>query len=256
METPIAETDDGAMVGMSYVLNEEAQLAQVWSARDQAEHERGGQEIATRFSKVRQRLEGLRAQANTVWEQFVSLVLERILSQQVREFLDEIDGEIQTLTQHLTEIDCEMDRIRASVHDRRRALAEKITLLEPLAHRTSTQNHLNMMLARVEGLEAYLLGRKDVPPQSYDLHYKRHTNASGDLSYLRVRLLTTRIALIAANRSQQLSRFDAQLSESLLEAEQYKAELAMLSARIECMNELSRYWLMYLDIILDKMDGQ
>ena len=33
-------------------------------------------------------------------------------------------------------------------------LKEKITVLEPLAHRTSTQNHLSMMLARVEGLEA------------------------------------------------------------------------------------------------------
>ena len=75
-------------------------------------------------------------------------------------------------------------------------------------------------------------------------------------SDLRVRLLTTRIALIAANRSQQLSRFDARLSESLLEAEQYKAELAMLTARIECMSELSRYWLMYLDIVLGKMDDQ
>lgn len=256
MEIPIAETDDGAMVGMSYVLKEEAQLAQIWSAQNQAEHERGGQEIATRFSTVRQHLEELLVRAESVWERFVSLALERILSRQVRKFLDEIDGEIQALTQRLTEIDCEMDRIRARVHDRRRLLADKITLLEPLAHRTSTQNHLNMMLARVEGLEAYLLGRKDVPPQSYDLHYKRHTNASGDLSYLRVRLLTTRNALIAANFSQQLSRFDARLSEALLETEQLKTELATLAARIECMNELSRYWLMYLDIAPGKEDGE
>jgi len=62
--------------------------------------------------------------------------------------------------------------------------------------------------------------------------------------------------LIAANRSQQLSQFDARLSESLLETEQYKTELATLTARIECMNELSRYWLMYLDIALGKEDGE
>jgi DNA repair exonuclease SbcCD ATPase subunit len=256
VETSIAETDDGAMVGMSYVLQEEAQLAEAWSAQDQANYEQGSQDITDRFSRVRQRLAGLRAHAEPIWERFVSLSLERILSQRIREFLDEIDGEIQTLTQHLTEIDCEMDRIRARVHERRRALAEKITLLEPLAHRTSTQNHLNMMLARVEGLESYLLGRKDVPPQSYELHYKRHTNASGDLSYLRVRLLTTRIALIAANLSQQLSTFDARFAELLLEIEQLKTELATLTARIECMNELSRYWLMYLDIVLGAMEDQ
>jgi hypothetical protein len=47
------------MVGMSYVLKEEAQLAQVWSAQDQAEHERSRQDIADRFGRGRQRLEGL-----------------------------------------------------------------------------------------------------------------------------------------------------------------------------------------------------
>lgn len=254
VETVIAETDDGAMVGMSYVLKEEAQLAQIWSAQDQAEQEQGRQDIADRFGVVRQRLEALRAHADTVWERFVSLTLERVLSGQLHAFLDEIDAEIQALTLELTEIDCEMDRIRARIHERRRALAGKVAQLEPLAHRTSTQNHLNMMLARVEGLEAYLLGKKDVPPESYDLHYKRHTNASGDLLYLRVRLMTTRIALIAANRSRQLSEFDAMLAGSLLEVEQFKTSLATLAARIECMCELSRYWLMYLEIVVGKTE--
>jgi len=171
-----------------------------------------------------------------------------------RSVMEEIDGEIQALTLDLTEIDCEMDRIRARIHDQRRALAEKLAQLEPLAHRTSTQNHLNMMLARVEGLEAYLLGKKDVPPESYDLHYKRHTNASGDLLYLRVRLLTTRIALIAANYSRKLSEFDTMMARSLIEVEQLKSELATLAARIECMCELSRYWLMYFEIVVEKAD--
>jgi len=255
VETPIAETDDGTMVGMSYVLKEEAQLAQVWSAQDQAEHERSRQDIADRFGRGRQRLEGLRTRAEPVWERFVSLTLERILSSQLIEFMEEIDGEIQALTLDLTEIDCEMDRIRARIHDQRRALAEKLARLEPLAHRTSTQNHLNMMLARVEGLEAYLLGKKDVPPESYDLHYKRHTNASGDLLYLRVRLLTTRIALIAANYSRKLSEFDTMMARSLIEVEQLKSELATLAARIECMCELSRYWLMYFEIVVEKTDS-
>ena len=148
-----------------------------------------------------------------------------------------------------------MDRIRARIHDRRRVLAEKTALLEPLAHRTSTQNHLNMMLSRVEGLEAYLLGRKDVPVQSYDLHYKRHTNAPGDLLYLRVRLLTTRIAIVAANRSRHLGELDAGLTESLHEVEQLKVDLATFTARLECISEMSRYWLAYLDIANDAADS-
>ena len=248
MDTPIAETEDSAAAGMSYVLKEEAQLAQIWNAPDQTEHERAIQEITDRFSGARQRLEGIRACTDTAWERFITLTLERILSDHLREFLDEIGEEMQTVTQQMTEVDCEMDRIRARLHDRRRVLAEKTTLLEQLAHRTSTQNHLGMMLARVEGLEAYLLGRKDVPPQSYELHYKRHTNAPGDLLYLRVRLLTTRIAIVAANRSRYLGELDAGLVESLLEVEQFKIDLATFTARIECMSEMTRYWLAYLDI--------
>lgn len=41
-------------------------------------------------------------------------------------------------------------------------------------------------------------------PEAYEMHYKRHTTAPGDLLYLRVRLLTTRIAIIASNRSRYL----------------------------------------------------
>ena len=255
MDTPIAETEDNAAAGMSYVLKEEAQLAQIWTAQDQTEHERIIREIVDRFSGVRQHLGGIRARADTAWERFITLTLERILSDHLRKFLDEIGDEMQTLTQQLTEVDCEMDRIRARIHDRRRVLAEKMTLLESLAHRTSTQNHLGMMLARVEGLEAYLLGRKDVPVQSYDLHYKRHTNAPGDLLYLRVRLLTTRIAIVAANRSRYLGELDTGLTESLLEVEHLKINLAAFTARIECMSETSRYWLAYLDIATENPDS-
>lgn len=252
MDTLIAETDDGAAAGMSYVLKEEAQLAQIWNTQDQAGHECAIQEIADRFSGVRQRLEGIRPLADTAWERFITLTLERILSDHLRGFLDEIGEEMQTATQQLTEVDCEIDRIRSCIYDRRRVLAEKISLLESLAHRTSTQNHLSMMLTRVEGLESYLLGRKDVPPQSYEMHYKRHTNAPGDLLYLRVRLLTTRIASVAANRSRHLGELDTGLTESLLEIEQLKLSLAAFIARIECMSDITRYWLAYLNIATEQ----
>jgi len=248
VDTLIAETDDNAAAGMSYVLKEEAQLTQIWNTQDQAEHESVLREITDRFSHARQRLEGIRALIDTAWERFITLTLERIFSDHLREFLDEIGEEMHIVMQQLTEVDCEMDRIRARVLEQRRVLAEKRGLLESLAHRTSTQNHLNMMLARVEGLEVYLLGRKDAPPQSYEMHYKRHTNAPSDLLYLRVRLLTTRIAVVAANRSQHLGELDAGLTESLLEVGQLKTDLATFTARIECMSEISRYWLAYLDM--------
>jgi uncharacterized coiled-coil protein SlyX len=236
---------------MPYVLKEETLLAQVWQAQDRAEFERGMREIGSQFGGLRQRIEGLRAQTDTIWERFVTLTLERILSEQLREFIDEIGVELQELNVHLVETDCEIDRIRARVRERRRWLGEKFTLLESLAHRTSTQNHINMMLARVEGLEAYLLGRKDVPLQPYEIHYKRHATVPSDLLYLRIRLLTTRIASIASNRSRQLSEFDAELSAHLPEAERLKTELTTLVTRVECISELTRYWLAYLDISLE-----
>lgn len=248
VETPTLEPHDGATAGISYVIREEEQLAQVWNVRDRAEYERSARESVDRLSSQRQRLEALRAQTDTIWERFVTLTLERILSEQLREFLDEIDLKIQGLNLQLVEADCEIDRVRARVQERRRWLAEKIAVLEPLTHRTSTQNHLDMMLARVEGLEAYLLGRKDVTPQAYELHYKRHTTVPSDLLYLRIRLLTSRIAVMASNCSKQLSEFDTEIAQLLPEAERLKAELATLMTRVECMSELSRYWLAYLDI--------
>lgn len=254
MEILSSETDDGATAGMSYVLREEEQLVQVWSAQDRAEHERSVRDSIDRIGGIRQRLEGLRAQADTIWERFVTLTLERLLSEQLPEFFDGIESEIQALNQQLVETDCEIDRLRAHVQERRRWLEEKIVLLESLAHRTSTQNHLNMMLARVEGLEAYLLGKKDVAPEAYDLHYKRHTTAPGDLLYIRIRLLTTRVAITASNRSKQLSEFDLELAALLPEAERLKAELATLLTRVECINELSRYWLAYLNIARETAD--
>ncbi|MBK8182089.1 MAG: hypothetical protein IPK63_03890 [Candidatus Competibacteraceae bacterium] len=248
MESPTTETDDGVMAGMSYVLKEEELLAQVWNNSDRIEHERSARDAIERLGRVRQLVEEVRTQADSIWERFITLTLERLLSQQLREFLDQIDLEIMNLSQQMVEADCEIDRVRARVKERRRVLSEKIAILEPMAHRTSTQTHLNMMLARVEGLEAYLLGKKDVAPESYNFHYKRHTTLPGDLLYIRVRLLTTRVAIEASTRSKQLSELDAELAALVPEADRNKAELVTLITRIECMSELSRYWLAYLNI--------
>ena len=247
VETLIAETDD-AGIGMSYVLREEEQLAQVWSEADRTEHEHSVREIIDRLGGVRQLVEVVRIRSDSIWERFITLTLERLLSNQLREFLDGVDVQILALSQQMVEADCEIDRLRARVQKRRGWLKEKIAALEPMAHRTSTQTHLNMMLARVEGLEAYLLGKKDVALESYNFHYKRHTTLPGDLLYIRVRLLTTRVAIEASTRSKQLSELDAELAALVPEADRNKAELVTLITRIECMSELSRYWLAYLNI--------
>lgn len=251
VETLIAETDD-AGIGMSYVLREEEQLAQVWSEADRTEHEHSVREIIDRLGGVRQLVEVVRIRSDSIWERFITLTLERLLSNQLREFLDGVDVQILALSQQMVEADCEIDRLRARVQKRRSWLEEKIAALEPMAHRTSTQTHLNMMLARVEGLEAYLLGRKDVAPEAYEYHYKRHTTLPGDLLYIRVRLSTTRIAILASNRSKQLGELDTELVGLLPEIDRYKSALTALVTRIECISEISRYWLAYLDIAGDE----
>ena len=249
VETDTPQTEDDVVpASISYVFKEEEQIAQVWNAQDRAEHERGMREIMDRIVSLHQNLEQLRAQLDVIWERFITLTLERILADQLREFLDGIDLELQDLDQHLVGTDCKIDRLRARVHERQRMLEEKIAMLEPMTHRISAQNHISMMLSRVEGLEAYLLGKKDVTPEAYEMHYKRHTNAPGDLLYLRVRLLTTRIAIIAANRCKHLSDLDAGLVALLPEIERIKADMATLMTRADCMRGLSRYWLAYLDI--------
>ena len=248
------QLDEVMLAGMSHVLKEEDLLAKTWSAQDRAEHALSVRESVEQTGNLRQRLGRLRARTDSVWERFVTLTLERALSGQLRQFLDEIDLEMQESSQQLVELDCEIDRLRARVQERRRCLEEKITVLEPLAHRTSTQNHLSMMLARVEGLEAYLSGKQDAAPEAGETHDKRQTNVSSDLLYLRVRLLTTRIAIFASSRGKQISDCDTELVSLLPEIERLKADFAVLAARIDSMNELSRYWLAYLDIAVPERE--
>lgn len=252
MEPVTAETTESAAAGMSYVLRDEEQLGQIWTDSDRSEYDSSLRESIEQIASIREAFKNLHTQSDLIWERFVTLTLERLLTNGLREFLDRIDGEILGLNQQLVEGDSEVEQLRARIQERRRWLEEKIGILELMAHRTSTQTHLNMMLARVEGLEAYLLGKKDVPPQAYELHYKRKTTLPGDLLYIRVRLSTTQIAVAASTLSKQLSELDSALTALLPEIDRCKTELTALITRIECMSELSRYWLAYLEIAPEK----
>lgn len=254
LETFRVETDspqtrnDELPAGLSYGFKQEAFIAETWSAQDRAAHEQGVREILDRIAGLRQGLEQLRARTDTLWERFSTLALERVLSGQLREFLDGLEAQLQELDQHLVETDCEIDRLRTGVQERLRVLEEKMAVLEPLAHRTTTQSHISMMLSRVEGLEASLLDKKDMAPNTGERHDPRHAAVPGDLLYLRVRLLTTRIAIIASNRSKHLSELHAGLAALLPNVERVKADMATLLTRADCIRDLSRYWLAYLDI--------
>jgi len=240
--------NDVASASVSYVFKEEEQIAQLWNSQDRAEHEQRVREIMDRTAALRQSLEQLRAQVDASWERFTTLTLERILSGKLREFLDEIDVELQELDLRLVGADCEIDRLRARIQEWRRVLEEKIAVLEPLTHRISTQNHICMMLSRVEELETFLLGKEDVTPEAEEARYKGQTGASSDLLYVRIRLLTTRIAIIASNRVKHLSDLSAGLATLLTDVERLKVDMAALLNRADCIRDLSRYWLAYLNI--------
>ena len=249
VETDSPQTqDDVTPVGLAYGFKQEALIAEIWSAQDRAAHEQSVREILDRIVGLRQSLEQLHARTDTLWERFSTLVLERVLSGQLREFLDGLEAQLQELDQHLVETDCEIDRLRTGVQERLRVLEEKMAVLEPLAHRTTTQSHISMMLSRVEGLEASLLDKKDMTPNTGERHDPRHATVPGDLLYLRIRLLTTRIAIIASNRSKHLSELHAGLAALLPDVERVKADMATLLTRADCIRDLSRYWLAYLDI--------
>lgn len=249
METDLTQTEEeAAPVSLSYVLKEGAMMAQTWSLQDRVAHERSVRDILDRIAGLRQDLEQLRSQTDTLWERFNTMVLERVLAGELREFLDGLDVELQDLNLRLIGVDCEIDRVRARVQEQRRVLEDKMAVLEPLAHRTSTQSHIGMMLSRVEGLEASLLDKDDPASGEGAAQKPRPTNVPGDLLYLRIRLLTTRIALVASNRSKYLSELNTSLSTLMSDVERIKTDMATLLTRADCMKDLSRYWLAYLDI--------
>lgn len=246
---PTAETDDGAPVGLSYAHKEEALLEQAWQAQDRAEYERDVREVVGQTVELRQALDRLRAQIDPIWEQFATLALGRILSNQLGDFLDEVEIELRRVNLLLVEAGCGIDRVRARVQERRRWLEEKFATLEALAHRTSTQNHLAMMLARVEGLETYLLGKPEAQQQASEQHLRHHNTLPSDLAYLRIRLMTTRSAMMASNCAKLLHGLDGGLTALLPDIERLKADLAAQTTRVECMTELSHFWLAYLDLM-------
>lgn len=248
METDSTQkADEAAPVSLSYVFREGAMMAQTWSVQDRVAHERILRDILDRFSGLRHDLDLLRVQTDTLWERFSTMALERVLSGGLRDFLDGIDVELQDLNLRLVGADCEIDRLRARVQEQRQVLEDKMAVLEPLAHRTSTQSHIGMMLSRVEGLEASLLGQKTSALPQDEGHGQQPT-VPGDLLYLRVRLLTTRIALVASNRSKYLSELNTGLYTLLSDVERIKIDTATLLTRVDCIKDLSRYWLAYLDI--------
>lgn len=250
VETDHSQNEDEATpVSLSHIFKEGMQMAQIWSAQDRLDHEKSVREILDQMIDARRSLERFHTQTDAIWERFSTLVLERILFDQLREFIDQLDADLQALDQSLTETDCHIDRLRARVQERRRVLGEKKAIVEPLAHRTSTQSHIGMMLSRVEGLESSLLGEKrEGAPDAGELYDKYPATAPGDLLYLRVRLITTRIAIIASNRSKHLSDLDAGLAMLLPEIERFKTDMATLTTRLDCIKDLCRYWLAYLDI--------
>ena len=76
-------------------------------------------EIIDRLGGVRQLVEVVRIRSDSIWERFITLTLERLLSNQLREFLDGVDVQILALSQQMVEADCEIDRLRARVQKRR-----------------------------------------------------------------------------------------------------------------------------------------
>jgi uncharacterized coiled-coil protein SlyX len=121
VETDSTQTQNDVMpASLSHGFKEEALIAEIWSAQERTAHEQGVREILDRIVGLRQSLERLRARTDTLWERFSTLALERVLSGQLREFLDGIDVELQELDQYLVETDCEIDRLRTSVRERRR----------------------------------------------------------------------------------------------------------------------------------------
>lgn len=211
---------------------------ELWSARDQVAHEQTLGVIDADLAALHTRCAALRQRIEPLWERFLTLSLEQILAHQVHAFLEPLLDAVQEVNVALVAVDCELDRLRRRISEQQRLLDEWVTQLEPLAHRTSTQSHLGMMLARVERLEAALYGGGPLAAEQLAI----------DLRYLRIRLRTTRAALEAANDNAQLRGLAAATTARLPEAESLKAEVAALTARGECLSELCRYWLMYLQI--------
>lgn len=250
---PPSLPEAGALPSLSFVTREEERLSQTWSARDQADHEQGMRRCSEELLELRQRLEAWRTQTGILWERILTLTLERVRVGGLDRFLEETSLELHGLDQRLAEVECALDRLYLSLRQRRQLLAEKISAINPLASRGGLKEHINLMVERVGWLESHLVAWS-TPTAEADSALSPE-DVSKALLYLRVRLLTTRLDILAADLSRQLSMRDAELAALLPDLERLRIDLTALLARISSMQELARYWLAYLSIVAAPPDS-
>ena len=247
------EVSTGTLSTLAFVSHEEEWLSRTWSAQDQADHEHAVRRCGEELADVRQRLEALRITTGLLWERLLTLALERIRTGGLGALLEDTSLELHGLDQRLAETECALDRLRVSLHQRRQRLAEKIASINPLTQRSSLQEHINLMVERVDQLENHLAALRQPVAKSGDL--PATDAASEALMYLRVRLLTTRLDILAADLSRQLGARDAELTALWPDLERLRMDLAALLARISTLQELTRYWLAYLAVVSTSPEG-
>lgn len=235
------------------LIDQEQRIERVWSDNDRRQYREKIREFEETVSDLRNRIEEIRTQADSIWDNFVSLSLEMIMQQKhdFRRFLENLQIEADTLTPEVLNTTSRIDTLLADIAGYQRLMGRKIGLLESMAHRISTQNHLNMMIARVSGLETQLLGRKsvDAAQKSPLLSTRKlEVNIPSDLLYLRVRLRTTRASMMAARYTKQVADTGPALYSLLFRAERMRSDLTVISTRMACLNDQAGYWLAYLDM--------
>ncbi len=240
MDTP---SDGGEEAYGPSLAEQERQLEQIWSEQDRHEHHQKMRAFEETIVSLRSRIDPIRVPADTLWDQFVSLALEKILKQQLEPFLERLQLEAEALNVEMTETSNGMDTLLAKITEYQRTLDDKVKALGIMAHPISTENHLSMMISRVVGLEAYLLGKQPGKLDTHENHLKkRDTTVPNDLLYLRVRLVTTRFAVIAAQKCKQVADTALELHDLLARVERLKAELTIIMTRMACFHDQTEYW--------------
>lgn len=229
---------------------EERRLEQVWSEQDRQDYRRKVLAFEEVINELKAQIEEVRAQGDNLWDRFVSLALEKMMKQNLRDFLEDLQGEADTLTPLLTETTARIDKLTADIAGYQRLLGKKAALLESMTHRISTYNHLNMMIARIAGLEEHLLGKKQTARTAAQDEVPRRleVNVPSDLLYLRVRLRTTRSASLAARYSKEANETQPALYSLLFRADRLRAELMTVATRMACLHDQAEYWQAFLEM--------
>ncbi|MFO1352474.1 MAG: hypothetical protein U1F68_18070 [Gammaproteobacteria bacterium] len=229
----------------------EKQIEQVWSESDVQEHHARIQDFEQTLGELRAKTEDIRVQVFSLWDYFVSRSLEKIIKQHLRKFLEDLNIEIGIVTPDIQQTSSRLERLIADIASYQRHLGMKQGVVEAMAHRISTLNHLSRMTRRVEGLEQGLLGNaplmlnaKATAPHAAHAE----SDISSDLLYLRVRLRTLRAALHASHSSKRITDALPVLSSLAVRAERLHAELGGISTRIVCLTDQAEYWLAFLDM--------